>query len=343
MPVFEEIPGSADKPFSAEQFLSYVRRAELLWSGKPNAVEAAKWRAGRGDKWVYRGHWDARWPLLPSAWRPIVPEFATSRKNALAPLIERFSNLPLDLAPIHKPGHPSLAEAAAWESSMIEAVLEFHLLARELGFPQINRKLMRPSEYDCLLVQGTKYRYNPSATWDTTEPWPFGSIDLDSGAVALAQHHGIPTHYLDWSESPVVACHFAASPPKEFLGEVDIAVWALRETNLEEGVTIAKALNGPCYQFIFPPTDWNSYLRSQRGLLLDYSIYGFSFFKAHGRWPSLRDILAPLDMEKPILRKMILRKEQVPELRALLDVERITQAHLMPTLDNVASTIISRW
>lgn len=42
--------------------------------------------------------------------------------------------------------------------------------------------------------------------------------------------------------------------------------------------------------------------------------------------------------DRPVMRKIILSKYHVSELRQLLLLEGITTAHLMPTLDNVAKT-----
>lgn len=43
---------------------------------------------------------------------------------------------------------------------------------------------------------------------------------------------------------------------------------------------------------------------------------------------------------EPLLRKVILSAEQVPELRKLLFREGISKAHLMPSLDNIAATAL---
>jgi len=85
-----------------------------------------------------------------------------------------------------------------------------------------------------------------AAITDTTPP--FNERDR---WLFLAQHHGLPTRLLDWSESPLVALHFALN---HSTGKGDAEVFALDPTRLNN-----KSLGGfwypdradPCYQYRF--------------------------------------------------------------------------------------------
>jgi hypothetical protein len=54
--------------------------------------------------------------------------------------------------------------------------------------------------------------------------WPF---DAHLPLLAFAQHHGIPTRLLDWSQRALVAAYFAAAEAVVVGGSEPLAVWAL--------------------------------------------------------------------------------------------------------------------
>jgi hypothetical protein len=56
-----------------------------------------------------------------------------------------------------------------------------------------------------------------------------GGFEIDNRQRALAQHYGVPTSLLDWSEDPFVAAYFAIqSAPDTDDGEL-ACVWALNK------------------------------------------------------------------------------------------------------------------
>lgn len=199
--------------------------------------------------------------------------------------------------------------ADIWRLSLAEAAIQFAALGREIG-------LEIPWEV-------------PPSVFDRP---PSHIPHINPALLALAQHHGVPTQLLDWSYDPLTAAYFAATGA---YSEDDLCVWALDITKIEPGERNVPMLT-------LSPTAGNPNLRAQSGCFLAYDQGPDinTLFQFHGgRWPPFENS-ANL---RCALQKFVLVGRERRELVALLLREGRSRAHLMPSWDSVASTVIDSW
>ncbi len=309
------------KPFiecqftDAREFLENLRPSNPIWSDKPE-IEHLTWYR----HWLFRGQSDGlNWRLEPAAWRhgdfmvEVIQQSLISEKIKLQEIVET------------KFKQTEATNIDRYTDILFQALCEYFLLSEYTTFAnELGHRL--PSVLTNILKDSPEVFVND---YISRLEKPEKLADLwGSPIIIMAQHHGIPTRLLDWTRNPLVAAYFAAANAKHN-DDIPIAVYAVHPIILR-GSSI--------FPIEIPQAD-DPYFHAQSAVLT-LDTRADRYYLEHGHFPALEDTISkfPEDstLDEPYFsKKLTLIASEVPELLRMLWLEGISQAHLMPTLDNI--------
>lgn len=258
-----------------------------------------------GQNWnVFRGHSNADWSLLASAFRDgSLDQFTPQPPAQVFTVDGRRRHM----------GNQLHAEA--------RALYIFMESADAVG-------LSTPLDYTAT-DQGLELiraALNDDEHYDYREAFPGQSFHR---ATAFAQHYGVPTRFLDWSESALVASYFAAygascfsdNPPEEGQ-ELSIIFMQTSPRFTDDDFPI---------ELIKAPRHENSHLERQKGVFTSIK-HANAYFLQNGHWPSVCEY-----QQLALSRVRLCASHANDLLRELFDLG-VSRHTLMPTLHSAAQS-----
>jgi hypothetical protein len=244
-----------------------------------------------GRHFIFRGQRDSTWALIPTVFRTAV--------------LERYKRGLMRAQKDH-PGH--------W-------FFEYMLLSAFVSFCD-SAGLVVPGDS----MEFRKYFELPNIAnlhAINSRDWPQDPV---RPLMALAQHHGIPTRLLDWSDNPLVACYHAAESVlrEDINGNGRLAVFALERSKMHPDMPL---------KHVRVPGSTSPYLSFQRGsfvLVTNAGLRGEEFTPDVSLESQLPDHPASM------LHKLTLPQSLASELLLTCHKFGISAASVFPGYDGTA-------
>lgn len=272
--------------------------------------------------WVFRGHADAAWTLLPAAFR------------SSSGLLDRQVSM------------PAWSEWSNRDQVQVEAatLLRFVNEADQAGLPVPHDLSVLREEFDKPLQESwyVKDIEAGEIEWPPRPIWP---------VFALAQHYGLATRFLDWTRLPLAAAYFAATDSFDQPSEVKLmAVWAFSTVSdaTRKGLTYRPFEVRRSVVVVTAPYASNPNLRAQEGVHVARTATRLGWLDPAERY-DLADHLEKvgafgLQFGRPALLKFVVDRSEAPALLWYLAKEGVTAARLFPGYAGAARSVLeARW
>ncbi len=308
-----------------DEFFAHLDRTGDDWGWDP---------APQRSRWIFRGHPNADWPLLPSAWRTVGrPEAITAAVHWATKLI------PTDIT-VRQLEHtgtmpfPPDFDVGAARAVIIQANAELAL---------ISDFVHRADTLGLYIPGPMPPEFHSGRIFEASRPISaddFIDLQFSDQQAALAQHHGVPTRLMDWTDDPLIAAFFAVSSPP--VGS-RVAVWALDEPTSQHFEVETWPGVGWKLRILRPSRAPNPFLRAQLGVFTVCYGGGLHALVNKGAFPSLEEFAAAAPSGKTVLKKVTLPASFGQDALDRLERHHISRSALMPSLDNVARAVTGRW